>query len=317
MTKKIKILVSGCGGDIGQSIGKILLTQTERFDLYGIDINAKNPGKFIFKNFSIGLPVNHIGYMDFILEYLDKNKIDLFLPIAEPELRFFATKGITGKIGNAKMITANLKAMQIGFDKYVTSEFLKKSNLPFPLTFIANSIPLLLSFPFILKSRIGSGSKKLFIVENEIDLQYFRNKLNLRDYVGQEFLPDNEGEYTCGLFRSNTGETRFITFKRELTGGYSGYGEIINNERIDILLMKIAKELDLKGSINVQIRFKEDQPIVFEINPRFSSTVLFRNLFGFDDVIWSIQDALGLPISDYEQIKHHKFFYKGFSEYVD
>jgi carbamoyl-phosphate synthase large subunit len=317
MPDKLNILVSGCGGDIGQSIGKILQKWNNIFNLFGIDISTKNAGKFIFDNFSIGLPINDTNYLENLSNYINQNKIDIYIPIAEPELRFFSEIQLTDKIGDARMITANLKAMHVGFDKYETSEFLRISKLPSPVTLKGDQFNNIITFPFILKSRVGSGSKKLFIVENENDFKYFNSKLNLSDYVIQELLPDNDGEFTCGLFRSSTGDTRSITFKRELSGGYSGYGEIIENEKIDSLLNEIAIKLDLKGSINVQLRIRDEQPVVFEINPRFSSTVLFRSLFGFDDVIWSIQDALNLPISEYKRSIDHKYFYKGFSEYID
>ena len=39
MSKRLNILVTGCGGDIGQSIGKILLESKYTKNLYGIDIS--------------------------------------------------------------------------------------------------------------------------------------------------------------------------------------------------------------------------------------------------------------------------------------
>ena len=48
---KINILVTGCGGDIGQSIGKILNKSALVDELYGCDISEKNAGKFIYSNF--------------------------------------------------------------------------------------------------------------------------------------------------------------------------------------------------------------------------------------------------------------------------
>ena len=41
MNKALNILVTGCGGDIGQSIGKILVKSDYTKNLYGIDISEK------------------------------------------------------------------------------------------------------------------------------------------------------------------------------------------------------------------------------------------------------------------------------------
>ena len=49
MKDKLKVLVTGCGGDIGQSIGKILKSKPELFTLViGADLHQDHAGKFIF-----------------------------------------------------------------------------------------------------------------------------------------------------------------------------------------------------------------------------------------------------------------------------
>ena len=82
------------------------------------------------------------------------------------------------------------------------------------------------------------------------------------------------------------------------------------------LLEKLAVKLNLVGSINVQLRITDNSPKVFEINPRFSSTVLYRHLFGFEDLIWSIEDRLGLELSDNRQNVTGRKIYKGYEEYI-
>ena len=55
----------------------------------------------------------------------------------------------------------------------------------------------------------------------------------------------------------------------------------------------IAKGLNLRGSMNIQMRLTTQGPRVFEINPRFSSTVLMRHRIGFSDVLWALDEAEG------------------------
>ncbi len=213
------------------------------------------------------------------------------------------------------MITASPLSLEVGFDKFKTAEFLKSKNLPFPKTFLAKDIETIGTFPVILKSRTGSGSKGIHKI-NTMDEFFFYTRNNIEDYVVQEFITDKDGEYTCGLFRSNQGEIRSLIFKRELEKGYSVYGEVVENKDITHLLETLAIKLDLVGSINVQLRIANNTPMVFEINPRFSSTVLYRHLFGFEDVIWSIEDRLGYELSDNRKNVTGKKFYKGYEEYL-
>ena len=315
MNKKINILVTGCGGDIGQSIGKILLESEFADKLYGIDISRKNPGQFIYPNFSVGLSIKNPDYLKRLERYVNQYNIHLIIPISEAELRFFSEHKTLDKIGNAKMITASSLSLEIGFDKFETAEFLKRNNLPFPETSQIKSSNRIDKFPVILKSRTGSGSKDIYKINSKEDF-LFHTKNSINDYVIQEFIPGEDGEFTCGLFRSSKGIIRSLIFKRELTGGYSGYGEVIENNEITVLLEALADKLRLIGSINVQLRIKNDVPHVFEINPRFSSTVLFRHLFGFKDLEWSIKDLFGIELDSYNPPKAGSKFYKGFNEYI-
>ena len=315
MNKKLNILITGCGGDIGQSIGKILLKSNFINKLYGIDISNKNAGQFVYPNFSLGISVKHPDYLKSLELFIIKYNIDLVIPISEPELRFFSKKNILDKIGNAKMIIASRLSLEIGFDKFKTAEFLKNQNLPFPETFLANTLINIVKFPVILKSRTGSGSKDIHRI-NSMEEFLFHTKKGINDYIVQEFINDKNGEFTCGLYRSRKGEIRTLIFKRELTGGYSGYGEIIENNEINSLLETLAVKLNLIGSINVQLRINDNLPKIFEINPRFSSTVLFRHLFGFKDLEWSIKDLYGEKLDSYSLPKVGSKFYKGFNEYI-
>jgi carbamoyl-phosphate synthase large subunit len=315
MNSALNILVTGCGGDIGQSIGKILLKSKYTKNLFGVDISDKNAGQFIYPNFSIGLRYTHPNHLKTLEDFIETNDIDIIIPIAEPELRFFSAQNILNSIGKAKMITASSLALEIGFDKYKTAEFLKKEGLPYPKTVLAKDSNSIDDFPIILKSKTGSGSKDIHKI-NDMDEFLFYTRKHIEDYVVQELIPDENGEFTCGLFRSSKGIIKSQIFKRELHGGYSGYGEVVENDTITSLLEQLALKLDLVGSVNIQLRLDEGLPKIFEINPRFSSTVLFRHLFGFEDVIWSIEDYLGLELSNHMTDVTGKKFYKGYSEYI-
>ncbi len=311
--EKLNIMVTGCGGDIGQSVGKILNEYSLVHNLYGCDISDKNAAKFIYSNFFVGLPCKDPNYISTLEKIVQEKEIDFIIPISEPELRFLSKKNIN-KIGTAELILASTEALEVGFDKLNTADFLKKENLPFPITHSVADIDTVEKFPVIMKSRTGSGSSNVSIVKDAAT--FIALKKGNSDFIVQEFLDGDNGEYTCGVFRSKGGIIRSIILKRELMGGFTGYGEVVENKEIDKLLHDIAGKLYLVGSINVQLRLTSKGPVVFEINPRFSSTVRFRHLFDFKDVEWSIEDKLGIPISDYMETAIGKKLYKGFNEYI-
>ncbi|MEQ9581047.1 MAG: hypothetical protein RIM68_02650 [Arenibacter sp.] len=79
MNKTLNILVTGCGGDIGQSIGKILVKSNYTKNLFGIDISDKNAAQFIYPNFSVGLPFTHPDYLKNIESFIEDNAIDIII----------------------------------------------------------------------------------------------------------------------------------------------------------------------------------------------------------------------------------------------
>jgi carbamoyl-phosphate synthase large subunit len=311
---KLNIVVTGCGGDIGQSVGKILKEYYPKAQVIGCDMGEDNPAKFIFDR-TYKLPrCDSSEYAAVLGTILKDEYANLLIPVSEPELRRFTDLGVDQSFLGIPLLIANLRARQIGFDKLQTARFLERSALPFPRSEIVNEVnrPF---FPMVLKNNTGSGSKFLTTVETAEDFDFYKKKFP--GFLAQEAVGRSSEEYTCGLFRSKSGNSRSLIFKRTLQGGYSNFGYVVHDQSIAALLEKIADGLALTGSINVQLRLTERGPVVFEINPRFSSTVRFRHMLGFKDLVWSIEDAMNQSISSYQPPAGGRKFYKGYYEYVD
>ena len=71
---------------------------------------------------------------------------------------------------------------------------------------------------------------------------------------------------------------------------------VVKNKQVGNLLNVIAKGWNLEGSINVQLRITKKGPMIFEINPRFSSTLYMRHKLCFTDVIWSLKEFYDEPV---------------------
>ena len=306
------ILITGIGGDIGLGVAKILKECRVVKNLVGSDIHNNHPGKFLVDETIIIERTDSEIYLGCLQEMIEKYSIDLLIPMSEAEIRLFHQEGLIEKLKPLPVILPNDKALEIGLDKYKTYNFLKSLSLPYPWTILVNQNQPI-ETPCIIKSRWGSGSKNVIIVYDDFIDFYSKSR---PDDIWQELLLPEDQEYTCCLYGLKNGNTRSIVFKRRLGGGYSIYGEVIHNKEIESLLLKIAKNLELKGSINVQLRLTKKGPIIFEINPRFSSTLVFRHMMGFRDVIWSLYEEKGLPLEQYISPKEGTKFYRGSTEYI-
>lgn len=314
MSTNYNILVTGAGGDIGQSIGKILRQHEICQNLVGADIELESAAKFIFSTFCLLPRCDSHEYFESLEKLVKQYSIDMIIPASEQEIRFFTEHPELEESFADILILANKDSRKVGLDKLATVDFLKSNGFAFPKTSLLKNVDIP-EYPIIIKSRYGAGSKHIFIVDNDEDFVHLKKRYP--DFLAQEYISSIKEEYTCGLFRSEKGVVRHIIMhRRMMEGGQTGYGKIVESAAIAQLLEGIATHFNLRGSINVQLRLSDQVPIVFEINPRISSTVLFRHLLGFHDIIWSIQDKLGITLSNYIPPPIHAKFYKGYSEYV-
>lgn len=307
------VLITGCGSDIGQGLCRILKITNTAQKVIGCDIHEDHLGRLMFDS-CVQIPrASDPGYFEALSAVVRQYHIDLIIPASEAEISRFIVADQLLEFNGVPLILANKKSIQVGLDKLKTANFLKENGLAYPWTiYVKDGLPI--NVPCILKMRQGQGSKNIVKIEDMELAKYYQSKRP--DDIWQELLLPNDQEYTCGLYRSLCGEIRTIAIKRTMLGGLTNEGIVVSDSAIDEYLKKIAVSLDLYGSINVQLRLTEKGPIAFEINPRFSSTVVFRHLLGFQDFLWSLLEKTGLRLEPYNKVKAGIRFYRLAQEYI-
>jgi carbamoyl-phosphate synthase large subunit len=276
-----RILVTAIGGDIGQSIA-MCLRDFEDIFLIGTDTHDKHGGSLFVDKFLIVPKADSLDYLSVIENIIKKNNIDVTIPVNENEL-----KVLVNSTNHLRLVHAGSEIVNAGLDKLATMESLNKLGIDVPWTVNADfDEPC--SYPCIMKPRFSSGSRSIFIINSNTEAQIFSKKFS--NCVFQELLEPFEKEITCGLFRAKDGRTTSIQLERLLVGGLTGWAKVVRNNKVEKLLNIIADGLNLKGSINVQLRITEEGPMIFEINPRFSSTAFMRHKLGFSDVNWAVKE---------------------------
>lgn len=295
--RKLIILITGVGGDVGQSIIKCLgdIRQSYDMDILGSDIDPYAAGKKKCKNFFKAPKASEENdYFDFIRKLIGKEKINYIIPATEPEIKFYDRYREYLKNEKVKILINETGIINTFLDKYETVNFFMKNNLPYPKTYLVGDYKNDLCFPVILKERRGSGGKGLIVIKDIEELNFFMKRLT--DVIIQEMIGNADEEYTAGVF-SDGEKVYSISFKRLLGyGNLTKFAQLAGNSEITNIVEKIAKASNLKGSLNVQLRKTSSGYIPFEINPRFSSTVYIRHYFGFKDVKWWIDYYEGVPI---------------------
>lgn len=307
----MNFLVSGVGGDIGLGVCRILKKHFSGCVIYGIDVHSDHPARFVTDVCNVAPLASDTVYVSWIEGYIEKNKIDIFIPTSEAEIAVINRRSLRD-IVSCKILINNSDVTDICLDKARCMEYLCRGSIPCPANGVVGlSVPD--KFPVVVKPRSGQGSKNMAVVERLGDLAVYNS-----DYVWQEFLERYEEEYTCAVFVSRIHSCqRILIMKRVLKGGFTDRGEVVRDFRIEKYVRKISEFLDFDGCINVQLRMTSNGPLLFEINPRLSSTLVFRDIMGFSDLIWWISLIQGKEIGEYTAPRDGVLFYRGVNEYVD
>jgi len=291
MSKTI-ILISSIGGDIGSSAVRSLRESVDM--IIGCDIaNNTFPVLDIIDRFYKAPPASDTdNYIDFLKEVISKENIKGFLPISEYEIEVLKSRRNEFDDLGVRLFMNNHKILDNFLDKLKTVYYLKSINVKVPKTMLLNDYNGEFGYPVIIKPRKGCGGKGILAAECPDDLEYMSKK-NDGSLIVQEYIGTDAEDYTTGVF-SDGNLVSSISFKRKLGfGSLSVEAVLVNEPFLDNMAQHISKETGLIGSINIQSRRSGDVFIPYEINPRLSSTMLFRKKFGFDDAVWWLNVLFG------------------------
>lgn len=287
------ILITAIGGDIGQAVATIIREIFPDWRIVGVDMNERHGGGLFVDRLLRGPAARDPAYLGWLSATVVEEAVNMCLPLSEAELDFIHENELA-EIGTVPVITPGFRALEIGNDKLLTAQFLSEIGLPGPWTIDAVEArrPTL---PCIYKPRRGAGSRAVFICRTDEESEFYS-----KHYPGgifQQLLEPADREVTCAVYRSKTGRIAVLQLLRTLVGGFTGWAKVIDNAEITDQCRRLAEALDVRGSINVQLRLTDEGPRIFEINARFSSTSLLRHKMGFSDVAWTLREHLNLPIT--------------------
>ncbi len=300
--QKKSVLISAVCGDIGCS--SVRSISKAGYKIIGYDIESYSPvSTLLEKQYQVPAAFYTEEYIAAIKEILKKENIDFFLPISESEIEVLKHMKVEIEAVGVKILLNNELILDNFLDKLKTIKYLENIGIKIPKTMPLAAYDGSMEYPLIIKSVKGHGSKKLWKIENSLDLDYFKHKDD-GSLIIQELIGNEDGDYTTGVF-SDGKTVSSITFKRKLGyGGLSIEAIFVDEPFLDELSQRVGRETGLIGSINIQSRRLGDIFIPYEINPRLSSTLLFRKKFGFDDAVWWLEVLDG---KSYTYRKKYKF----------
>lgn len=290
-----QFLVTSANGDIAEGIASILREEFPGAGVHGVDAEGGWPGEAVFDSIQIVPWASEKDYPAGLKKAAENVGATLIIPCNENELLRLASEPET--VEDLPLLMVRDDLVKAFCDKLQTANWLKAQGFAAPST-----VPLTEAnereLPLVVKPRRGAGSMNVIVVRTAGLLRGLQEEHG-EDYVAQTYLPDDEAEITCALLRMN-GSIRTLSLLRKLGGDRTISARIVNEPAVNELLHGIAETSDLYGAINVQLRMTSDGPMIFEINPRFSSTVRMRHMLGFKDLAWAVRGLDGTALPEYE-----------------
>jgi len=149
-------------------------------------------------------------------------------------------------------------------------------------------------YPLFIKPRIGRGSRGIGKVNSHGDLVKFlgRSTYSAEKLVAQPFVPGTE--FTVSVVVWRDGGVQAVVPKEIISKvGVTKLAVTRKNQKIHDLCLAIQKEFRADGPFNVQLALDQTgEPLPFEINPRFSTSITLTMAAGVDELGGLLSQAL-------------------------
>lgn len=257
-----------------------------------------------------------------ILNILQKNEIDVFMPVGNMSFNYASTfKNDLEKY--AKLPVVGTDIMEVAQNKYKTFKFAEQLDIPIPKTIFIdshNDIPLIIEemkYPCVIKkTNFYEGGVKYCNNKDELkknlDLILERKTSGGSFPIIQEYV-EGPGTGFYGIFKDGECINYFMherIHEFPVTGGASTFAKSIYDDELKQLGTKMLEKLRWNGV--AMIEFKKDRKDnkckLMEINPKFWGSLELSYAAGLNFPYLNYLIAMGKPLPPTASYKRDTYF---------
>lgn len=300
MKGSVNVLVTPAGSGMAIVAIKALL-QDPNIKVVAADMNCFAAGLFLAHKGYVVPPINDKSFFNTLENIVRKENVHVILPCLDTFLLPFCEKRKEFEKIGVKMVLSPCETVKICRDKWVLYEKLHKT-IPMPRSVIpygsSNSNLDVdpqknIEFPVVVKPRAGSGSKRVFIAEDEAELDLYLRKVH--DPIIQEYVFGEE--YTVDMLVDKDHKPLVIVPRKrlEVKAGISVKGIIQMKKEIIDMGESLCSLLRFFGPVNFQAVLDERDglPKLTEVNPRIAGGMSLTIAAGVNIPLLSVYLALG------------------------
>jgi carbamoyl-phosphate synthase large subunit len=288
------ILVSGASGIVGYGILRSLRRSGKPLRLIGTTVYDDSPAQGFCDIFEQAPPTLEAGYIDWLLRVIATHHVDLIIPGIEADMyRWSEAIAELEKDGSAKALLNDPELIALCKDKWKFFGVVRDSSVSCVIeTSLESDFDKLASqfgLPFLLKPRLGFGSKGIVMVDSLASFTPHQAKIGPM-LMAQPIMGTDDEEFTTAAFGDGRGGFyAHMTLKRKLSSqGFTDRAEVVHVDDIDAAVRDLCGLFNPVGPTNFQFRRHEGRPKLLEINPRVSSTTSIRTAFGYNECAMAV-----------------------------
>lgn len=290
------ILISGAGGS-----GTIaLIKELSKNSLYNIVVVDADPyavGLYLCNNSYVVPFVREPDYKNVIQNIIEKHKINIYIPLIDEEIE--VAYDIQRVFPYLHIMAPSAQFCRLMLNKWEMFNTFRQANLSVPEAYLLNNVETIdFNTPKIVKPIIGRGSRGIQVVTNleQAKAYLVLSRYKMSELFMQEYIQGTE--YTVSTVVNKSGNILAIVPKRVIRKkGITQVAITEQNQIINDLCIDIQEKLKANGPFNVQLIMVDKVPYVFEVNPRFSTSVVLTMAAGINEVDLLIKDHLNIEYS--------------------
>jgi carbamoyl-phosphate synthase large subunit len=282
------LLITGVGAIIGYGLVRGARKSRYPLRVVGMDTFDDAAGQHWCDEFVQAVPAASPEYLPFIRDLIQRRGITLVLPGVEYDAFRMSRERDAFADLQAKFVLNDAETIRIASDKWLTHCRLAEAGIPAIPTRIDGTFDELaaqLGLPFLFKPRRLSASKGIQAVSTETEFQFVLKRYP-DNFLVQRIVGDDSIEYTVGVFGYGDGTySHPLAMQRRLSReGATAKARTVVVPRLENRVSELVRLFRPMGTTNLQFRLHENEFLLLELNPRFSSSESLRTAFGINDV---------------------------------
>jgi carbamoyl-phosphate synthase large subunit len=231
------------------------------------------------------------GYLDAIASICAAEHVRLVVPTIDDELPIFGAARRTFRDRGVLVACSPEPVNSLCNDKYATCTHLRAAGVSAARSQLPADVRPDQPLPLFIKPRSGRGAVGAFAVRTRRELEFFLDYVP--DPIVQEYL---EGpEFTIDVLCDFDARPLAIVPRERVVvrAGVIDRGRTVNDLSLIDLAQAACAAIPFLGPINIQCRMRHGEPVIFEINPRFSGGIPLTIRAGADVPQMLLRLALG------------------------